>query len=223
MILLIKMGPTLRLLNRLYMKNTEQKTTKPLTLIRNILLSCSIPVLVACESTPPPELDSSLIPESQRKVYQASLSKAKACPINLAQLVDERTSKDLLVGNDNVSQDTVYAMLKQSLHSMNVSPDINSNNRVKVSLERAFIKSLGSNITATVVINVQYKPHYSDTYSPSVSYKGQSVIVNADTKEDLQSQMANGVVEEAIVKATQRIKSSLLHQCEDPTDGLDIT
>ena len=35
--------------------------------------------------------------------------------------------------------------------------------------------------------------------------------------------VANGVVEEAIIKATQRIKSSLLHQCEDPTDGLDIT
>ena len=201
------------------MKNTEQYTTKPLTLIRNFLLSCSIPLLVACESTPPPELDSSLIPESQRKVYQANLSKAKACPINLAQLVDERTSKDLLAG----SQDTVYAMLKQSLYSMNVSPDIDSNNRVKVSLERAFMKSLGSNITATVVINVQYKPHYSDSYSPSVSYRGQSVLVNADMKEDLPSHVANGIVEKAIIKATQRIKSSLLHQCEDPTDGLDIT
>ena len=73
------------------------------------------------------------------------MSKAKACPINLAELIDIRSSKDLLVGSSNVTEDTLYSLLQQSLEAMNVSPDIEAANSVKVVLNRAFIKSLGSN------------------------------------------------------------------------------
>jgi hypothetical protein len=83
------------------------------------------------------------------------MSKAKACPINLAELIDIRSSKDLLVGSSNVTEDTLYSLLQQSLEAMNVSPDIEAANSVKVVLNRAFIKTLGSNMVATVVLNVK--------------------------------------------------------------------
>ncbi|KTF07130.1 hypothetical protein MGSAQ_001374, partial [marine sediment metagenome] len=59
------------------------------------------------------------------------MSKAKACPVNLAELVDTRSSKDLLVGGGNVTEDALYALLQQSLENMNVSPDIDASNSVK--------------------------------------------------------------------------------------------
>ena len=98
---------------------------------RLIVACCALPLLIACESTSP-ELDSSLIPASQRKDYQLTMSKAKACPINLAELIDIRSSKDLLVGSSNVTEDTLYSLLQQSLEAMNVSPDIEAANSVKV-------------------------------------------------------------------------------------------
>jgi hypothetical protein len=189
-------------------------------LFRTALVCASATALVACESTPMPVLDSTLIPEAQRKGYQASISKAKACPLHLDELTDIRASKDLLVGSSNVSEDALYGFLEQSLLNMNVAPTVESNNSVKVALEKAFVKMLGNNLMAIVVINVQYKPHYADEFSPEVSYRGQSVKVNANSDNDDYALVAKGAVKEAIHKATQRVKSSLLHQCDDPVDSI---
>ncbi|GFD85185.1 hypothetical protein KUL150_12440 [Alteromonas sp. KUL150] len=160
-------------------------------------------------------MDSSLIPASQRKDYQLTMSKAKACPINLAELSDIRSSKDLLVGNSNVTEDTLYTLLQQSLEDMNVSPDIEAANSVKVVLNRAFIKSLGSNMVATVVLKVRYKPDYADEYSPATTFRGQSMNVNANISEEQSNQIAIDAMKTAIDDATKRIKSSLLHNCSD--------
>jgi hypothetical protein len=73
---------------------------------------------------------------------------------------------------------------------------------------------------AIVVINVQYKPHYADEFSPEVSYRGQSVKVNTNSDNDDYVLVAKDAVKEAIHKATQRVKSSLLHQCDDPVDSI---
>ena len=181
---------------------------------RLIVACCALPLLVACESTPP-EMDSSLIPASQRKDYQLTMSKAKACPINLDELSDIRSSKDLLVGNSNVTEDTLYTLLQQSLEDMNVSPDIEAANSVKVILNRAFIKSLGSNMVATVVLKVRYKPDYADEYSPATTFRGQSMNVNANISEEQSNQIAIDAMKTAIDDATKRIKSSLLHNCSD--------
>ncbi|WP_412724092.1 hypothetical protein [Alteromonas sp. D210916BOD_24] len=190
---------------------------------RCLAVCCASGLLIACESTPPP-LDSSLIPESHRKAHQASLSKAKACPLKLEALEDLRASKDLLVGNENIAQDILYQELKGSLFDMNVTFDNEVNNRVKVSLERAFVKSLGGNLIATVIINAQYKPHYAEAFSPPVTYRGQSTKVNVVHNEPEQKHSAlKSAMVEAIKQVTQRLKSSLLHQCEDPTESLDIS
>lgn len=189
-------------------------------LFRTAIICASAMALVACESTPMPVLDSTLIPEAQRKGYQASISKAKACPLHLDELTDIRASKDLLVGNSNVPEDALYGFLEQSLLDMNVAPTVESNNSVKVALEKAFVKTLGNNLMAIVVINVQYKPHYADEFSPEVSYRGQSVKVNANSESDDYAFLAKDAVKEAIHKATQRVKSSLLHQCDDPINSI---
>lgn len=181
---------------------------------RLFIACCTLPLLIDCESTPP-EMDSSLIPASQRKDYQLTMSKAKACPINLAELSDIRSSKDLLVGNSNVTEDTLYTLLQQSLEDMNVSPDIEAANSVKVVLNRAFIKSLGSNMVATVVLKVRYKPDYADEYSPATTFRGQSMNVNANISEEQSNQIAIDAMKTAIDDATKRIKSSLLHNCSD--------
>ena len=181
---------------------------------RLVIACCTLPLLIACESTPP-EMDSSLIPASQRKDYQLTMSRAKACPINLAELSDIRSSKDLLVGNSNVTEDTLYTLLQQSLEDMNVSPDIEAANSVKVVLNRAFIKSLGSNMVATVVLKVRYKPDYADEYSPATTFRGQSMNVNANISEEQSNQIAIDAMKTAIDDATKRIKSSLLHNCSD--------
>ncbi len=181
---------------------------------RLFIACCTLPLLIACESTPP-EMDSSLIPASQRKDYQLTMSKAKACPINLAELSDIRSSKDLLVGNSNVTEDTLYTLLQQSLEDMNVSPDIETANSVKVVLNRAFIKSLGSNMVATVVLKVRYKPDYADEYSPATTFRGQSMNVNANISEEQSNQIGIDAMKTAIDDATKRIKSSLLHNCSD--------
>lgn len=199
---------------------TSSKTMSLAKPLRASLICASALTLLACESTPTPVLDSSLIPQAQRKVYQASISKAKACPLHLDELSDARSSKDLLVGNSNVSEDALYDFLEQSLRDMNVAPTVESKNSVKVSLEKAFVKTLGSNLMAVVVINVQYKPHYADSFSPEVSYKGQSVKVNANSGAEDYAYVAKDAVKEAIHKATQRVKSSLLHQCDNPTDSI---
>lgn len=187
--------------------------------IRSTLVCCSLSFLVACVSTPEPDLDSALVPASQREAHQASLSKAKACPMYLAELTDERASKDLLVGNDNVSKDALYSILEQSLLEMNVTPHTNADNSVKVSLERAFVKTLGTNLVATVIIEVQYKPHYADEYSPSVSYRGQSMQVHSSTSINEEHDIAEEAIKEAIAQATRRVKSSLLHECDDVVES----
>ena len=179
---------------------------------------CALPLLVACESTPP-EFDSSLIPESQKADYRLTMSKAKACPVNLAELVDSRASKDLLVGSSNVTEDALYALLQQSLEEMNVSPDIEASNSVKVVLNRAFVKSLGTNIVATVVLNVKFKPAYAEKYSPVTVFKGRSMNVN--TGEEQSNQIAIDAMKTAIEDATKRIKSSLLHNCGDALSELE--
>ena len=190
---------------------------------RSLAVCCISGFLLGCESTPPP-LDSSLIPESHRKAHQASLSKAKACPLKLDSLVDDRASKDLLVGNESISQDILYNELKESLFAMNVTFDNEVNNSVKVSLERTFVKTLGSNLIATVVITVQYKPHYADAFSPPVTYRGQSTKVNVALDQPTQQHTAlESAIVDAVKQVTQRLKSSLLHQCEDPTESLDIS
>jgi len=184
-----------------------------------IIFACgTLPLLIACESTTP-DLDTSLIPESQKEDYQLTLSKAKACPVNLAELVDTRSSKDLLVGNSNVTQDTLYALLQQSLEEMNVTPDIDAKNSVKVSLNRAFVKSLGSNMVATVVLNVRYKPAYVEEYSPVTVFKGRSMNVNVNEEES--NQIAIDAMKTAIEDATKRIKSSLLHNCGNALSKLE--
>ncbi|WP_240692259.1 hypothetical protein [Alteromonas portus] len=187
---------------------------------RLIFACCALPLLIACESTPP-ELDSSLIPESQRKDYQLTMSKAKACPINLAELIDMRSSKDLLVGSSNVTEDTLYSLLQQSLEAMNVSPDIEAATSVKVILNRAFVKSLGSNMVATVVLNVLYKPDNADEYSPAATFRGQSVNVNVSVSEKESSQIAIDAMKTAIHDATKRIKSSLLPNCGNTLSELE--
>ena len=187
---------------------------------RLIVACCALPLLIACESTPP-ELDSSLIPASQRKDYQLTMSKAKACPINLAELIDIRSSKDLLIGSSNGIEDTLYSLLQQSLEAMNVSPDIEAANSVKVVLNRAFIKSLGSNMVATVVLNVKYKPDYADEYSPATTFRGQSMNVNASVSEKESNQIAIDAMKTAIDDATKRIKSSLLHNCKNALSELE--
>ena len=185
---------------------------------RLFIACCTLPLLVACESTPP-ELDTSLIPESQKADYRLTMSKAKACPVNLAELVDTRSSKDLLVGGSNVTEDTLYALLQQSLEHMNVSPDIDASNSVKVGLNRAFVKSLGTNMVATVVLNVRYKPAYAEEYSPVTVFKGRSMNVN--TGEEQSNQIAIDAMKTAIEDATKRIKSSLLHNCGDALSELE--
>ncbi len=152
------------------------------------------------------------------------MSKAKACPLKLDSLVDDRASKDLLVGNESISQDILYNELKESLFAMNVTFDNEVNNSVKVSLERTFVKTLGSNLIATVVITVQYKPHYADAFSPPVTYRGQSTKVNVALDQPTQQHTAlESAIVDAVKQVTQRLKSSLLHQCEDPTESLDIS
>lgn len=176
------------------------------------LFICTLPLLVACESTPP-ELDSSLIPEAQQKDYQLTLSKAKACPIKLMELSDSRASRDLLVGSGNVAEDTLYTLLQQSLEKMNVSSNIDANNSVKVALNRAFVKSLGTNMVATVLLNVEYMPADAEKYSPVTVFKGKSMSVNVSEEES--NQIAIDAIKAAIDDATKRIKSSLLHNCGD--------
>jgi len=149
------------------------------------------------------------------------MSKAKACPINLAELIDIRSSKDLLVGSSNVTEDTLYSLLQQSLEAMNVSPDIEAANSVKVVLNRAFIKTLGSNMVATVVLNVKYKPDYADEYSPATTFRGQSMNVNASVSEKESNQIAIDAMKTAIDDATKRIKSSLLHNCGNALSELE--
>ncbi|WP_251139919.1 hypothetical protein [Alteromonas sp. ALT199] len=185
---------------------------------RLFIACCTLPLLVACESTPP-ELDTSLIPESQKADYRLNMSKAKACPVNLAELVDTRSSKDLLVGNSSVAEDTLYALLQQSLENMNVSPNIDASNSVKVVLNRAFVKSLGSNMVATVVLEVRFKPAYAEAYSPVTVFKGRSMNVNTDEEES--NQIAIDAMKTAIDDATKRIKSSLLHNCGDALSELE--
>ena len=179
---------------------------------------CALPLLIACESTPP-EFDSTLIPESQRADYRQTMSKAKACPVNLAELIDSRASKDLLVGSGNVTEDALYALLQQSLEKMNVSPDIEANNSVKVMLNRAFVKSLGTNMVATVVLNVRLKPANAEEYLPVTVFKGRSMNVN--TGEEQSNQIAIDAMKAAIEDATKRIKSSLLHNCSDALSELE--
>lgn len=185
---------------------------------RVFVACCSLPLLIACESTPP-EFESSLIPESHKKGYQLSMSKAKACPVNLAELADSRSSKDLLVGGSKLTEDTLYVLLQQSLESMNVSPSIEARNSVKVVLNRAFVKSLGSNMVATVVLDVMYKPDFADDYSPAATFRGRSVNVNVS--EENNSQVAIDAMKTAIDDATKRIKSSLLHNCGDALSELE--
>lgn len=185
---------------------------------RLFIACCTLPLLAACESTPP-ELDTSLIPESQKADYRLTMSKAKACPVNLAELVDTRSSKDLLVGNSSVAEDTLYALLQQSLENMNVSPNIDASNSVKVVLNRAFVKSLGSNMVATVVLEVRFKPAYAEAYSPVTVFKGRSMNVNTDEEES--NQIAIDAMKTAIDDATKRIKSSLLHNCGDALSELE--
>lgn len=185
-------------------------------LFRYTLTCCSLSLVVACTSMPEPVLNSSLIPASQKKEHLASLSKAQACPLHLASLTDERASKDLLVGSDSVTQDALFNLLKQSLLDMNVTPDIDTNNSVKVSLERAFVKTLGTNMVATVVIDVQYRPHNTNTYSPVVSYRGKGMQVNTKSAGIQGYDTVEVAIKEAIAQATRRLKSSLLHQCDEP-------
>ena len=192
----------------MYSTNTLQR------FFRTTFICCGLSFVVACASTPSPDFNSSLIPASQRKEHLASLSKAEACPLHLASLTDERSSKDLLVGSDNVSQDALFNLLKQSLRHMNVTPDVASDNSVKVSLERAFVKTLGTNMVATVIIDVQYRPHYADEYSPSVSYRGKGMQANAESVDSQGYDRVEDAIEEAITQATRRLKSSLLHECE---------
>lgn len=200
------------------MKNTSFFSSRIAVSARTIFACCTLLLLAACESTPP-ELDSSLIPESQKADYRLTMSKAKACPVNLAELVDTRSSKDLLVGGSNVTEDALYALLQQSLENMNVSPDINASNSVKVGLNRAFVKSLGTNMVATVVLNVRYKPAYAEEYSPVTVFKGRSMNVN--TSEEQSNQIAIDAMKTAIEDATKRIKSSLLHNCGDALNELE--
>ena len=200
------------------MKNKTFFSSPIAPLARVCLTCCALPLLVACESTPP-EFDSSLIPDSQQADYRLTMSKAKACPVNLAELVDTRSSKDLLVGSSNVTEDALYTMLQQSLETMNVSPNIDASNSVKVVLNRAFVKSLGSNLVATVVLNVSYKPAYAEEYSPITVFKGRSMNVNTGEKQS--NQIAIDAMKTAIDDATKRIKSSLLHNCGDALNELE--
>lgn len=181
---------------------------------------CALALLIGCESTSP-ELDSSLIPEAQRKEYQLAMSKAKACPINLAELTDSRSSKDLLVGSRNVTEDTLYTLLQQSLEAMNVSPNNEAGNSVKIVLNRAFVKSLGSNMVATVVLDVMYKPRNANEFSPSATFRGQSVNVIEDSNHKDSNEIAIDAMQTAIIDATKRIKSSLLHNCGDALSELE--
>ena len=166
-------------------------------------------MLVACESTQ--EFDTHLIPEDQKKAHEASVAKAKACPVSLVELIDVRTPKDLLVGNEKVSADTLYNLLEMSLEETNISHNISSNNSIKVVLKRAFVKSIGSNMIATVVLDTMYRPHYADKFFPAASFKGRSVNVNVNTESD--ENVAKTAMKAAFDDAIKRIKASLLHEC----------
>ncbi len=183
--------------------------------VRSIFICCMLVFVSACETIPQPSIDATLIPASHKREHQDSLSRAKACPLHLEALVDARASKNLLIDGENISQEALYALLQQSLFDMNVSPDNTESSSVTVSLQRAFVKSLGNNVVATVIVNVQYKASGTTTYSPAANYRGQSTLVKHNSDATGENDIAEKLMSKAIQQVTQRIKSSLLHQCEE--------
>ena len=155
--------------------------------------------LYACESTQ--DLETTLIPEANKKAHQKTLANAKRCALTLSSLTDNRTSKTLVLhetNNESLS-DPVFQWLSESLTEMNVLSDTDNKVSVNVSLERAFLKTL------------------NDTeFSSSQVYRGQSFIL-AETERSDEKESKNRVyslaVKKAINQASQRVKTGLLHLC----------
>ena len=55
--------------------------------------------LYACESTQ--DLETTLIPEANKKAHQKTLANAKRCALTLSSLTDNRTSKTLVLHETN--------------------------------------------------------------------------------------------------------------------------
>ena len=172
--------------------------------------------LYACESTQ--DLETTLIPEANKKAHQKTLANAKRCALTLSSLTDNRTSKTLVLhetNNESLS-DPVFQWLSESLTEMNVLSDTDNKVSVNVSLERAFLKTLNDKISATVVLNVEHKTNVDTEFSSSQVYRGQSFIL-AETERSDEKESKNRVyslaVKKAINQASQRVKTGLLHLC----------
>ena len=76
-------------------------------------------------------------------------------------------------------------------------------------------------MVATVVLKVKYKPDYADEYSPATTFRGQSVNVNTSVSGKESNQIAIDAMKTAIDDAIKRIKSSLLHNCDDALSELE--
>lgn len=172
--------------------------------------------LYACESTQ--ELETTLIPEANKKAHQKTLANAKRCALTLLSLTDNRTSKTLVLNETNRESlsDPVFQWLSESLTEMNVLSDADNKIGVNVSLERAFLKHLNDKILATVVLKVAHKTDIDAELSPIQVYRGQSFMqaetLKSDDKEG-KNHVYSLAIKKAINQASQRVKSGLLHLC----------
>jgi hypothetical protein len=169
----------------------------------------ALTIITGCGSTP--ELSTSLIPEQNRKAHLASTQRAEECPLHLASLKDTRQNKVAFFTSDTGSETPVLDLLTSRLDSMNVSGDSPSEHSVKIELQRVFVKTLGENIVATVVLGAQYKPGVSHNFSPQAIYKGKSVKTNNNV--DANTVIADAV-SAAVESAAMRVKRSILHHCD---------